>query len=419
MSIKLRFDHRVVFAGACIVVAVTTLCLCGIGAGYSCGSADGGHCYGTTTFPIAQIGVSGFWGFATQLTSVPLHSGNGELNNEIWVVQSKNTACGLGNRCWIEIGVTAGAYGLPSNETHIFWADNRPHGGFNFHDQGALKPQELNHQVFVMIRPRSSELNAFDVDAQTCADVSSNGSTCQRWIIAKSTKNSMVASEAFMGMELSGSGGASAGNANFTETVFLDPSAPFGGRYTASAGISTLNVPVNAGWTATPSSSNFGGTFFTGCCQSTSARSHSPTITSITEQAKAVEGKVAPLGKLSVKLAPSGPRGSPAITARTAGTQAFSIDDAKRYVTGHQLPMSLGKTGKAAILKAEFMTSKEVGQLLSGMTTGFPDDYKLCYVEFEGPVTFVGPPGSKVTYNRGVLIFDAHTGNLVIRGGKP
>jgi hypothetical protein len=115
----------------------------------------------------------------------------------------------------------------------------------------------------------------------------------------------------------------------------------------------------------------------------------------------------------------SAPVGSRAITPRTAGTPAFSVEDAKQYVTSHPLPMQEGKGTKPTIIAAEFLDSKEVVHRLGGITTGFPDDYPLCYVELQGSFTFVGPPGSKATYNRGFAIFDAHTGNLVIGGGLP
>jgi hypothetical protein len=238
------------------------------GCNYSCGNGVA-HCYGTVTFGVPEIAASGFQGFATGVTAVPLKGGNGELNNEIWAVQYQNPSCGsdLRDECWIEVGLSAGAYGLPSNETHIFWADNRPNGAFHFHDQGALQAQELNHEVFLLIKPHLFATNTFDVDAQTCADVTDTATCDYRWIIGKSTNNAISVGRLVMGMELSGKNGASAPNANFTGTVVLDPNAPFGGRYLTSFGTMVQDAPVNAGWTATPSSSGFGGIFSTSCCQ--------------------------------------------------------------------------------------------------------------------------------------------------------
>lgn len=64
--------------------------------------------------------------------------------------------------------------------------------------------------------------------------------------------------------------------------------------------------------------------------------------------------------------------------------------------------------------------------LLGGQTTGRPDTDLVCYVEFTGPISgnFVlsggfarSPSGSHLplTYRKGVLVFDATTGNLLIR----
>lgn len=231
-----------------------------------------GVCYGVVQLPAAQSGSS-FKGFATKLTAVQLNGGDdGWINNELWVVQS-SSACAQSS-CWIEVGLTADPFGLDSRAVHVFWAANSPNG-WVFHDLGALKIQELNQKVFLMIRPHYLVANAFDVDVETCADGSSNGCD-QRWLISTSTKNSMVGNQVFMGMELFGDSGASAPEASFTETVFLDPSAPFGGTYLTSAGsvISSPNLypPIQAGWTTTPASSNFGGSFFTSCCQSSTPR---------------------------------------------------------------------------------------------------------------------------------------------------
>ena len=118
-------------------------------------------------------------------------------------------------------------------------------------------------------------------------------------------------------------------------------------------------------------------------------------------------------------LPPTTPIGSPAITARTAGTPAFTVDDVKQYVATHALPMTPSQDIKPVIKRVEFLTSQAVSERLNGATTGFPADYLLCFVELQGPFTFSGPGGTKVTYKRGVLIFDAKTGNLVIGGGMP
>jgi len=113
------------------------------------------------------------------------------------------------------------------------------------------------------------------------------------------------------------------------------------------------------------------------------------------------------------------PKGSPAITPHIAAVPAFTIDDAQQYVATHALLRGAARGYAPNVTRAEFLTSRQVSERLHGAATGYPADRVLCYVELQGPFTFPGPQGATATYSRGVLIFDAQTGNLVISGGMP
>jgi hypothetical protein len=120
-----------------------------------------------------------------------------------------------------------------------------------------------------MVRPTANKANSFDVYIELCAD---GGCSSRTWLpLAQSTNNSMVPNTILMGMEVSGSVGVSAQKANFTETIYLDPAAPFGGRFLTSEDVQVVppgpNNPITSGWDPWPSASNFGGSFFTTCCQ--------------------------------------------------------------------------------------------------------------------------------------------------------
>ena len=52
-------------------------------------------------------------------------------------------------------------------------------------------------------------------------------------------------------------------------------------------------------------------------------------------------------------------------------------------------------------------------------STGLPDDALVCYVELRGALTFAAAPGVTLTFQRGYEVFDAHTGNLLMWGGRP
>lgn len=265
-----RFSGVMVRAFFALVVGTLFLGGC---ATYSCGNSTGSHCYGIVTLPAALNGEPSFRGFVTTVNAVSQNSGNGELNNEIWVVQTSNSACGslgTGNQCWIEVGLSAGANAggcsLPSNETHIFWADNRPNQGFFCHDQGALQAQEFNQPVFLAIAIRPTEANSYDVEALTCTSTSGSGTCARRSIVGKSSNNTMAADVIEMGMELAGSSGASAPMTQFTGSIAPNPNVIFGWTYITVDGSVSTNAPVKAGWTSKPST-NPGGSFFTSCCQ--------------------------------------------------------------------------------------------------------------------------------------------------------
>jgi hypothetical protein len=257
-----------------VLGAFAVLTLLGGCVTYSCGNGTGSHCYGIVTLEAAQNNAPGFRGVATSVIAVALNSGNGELNNEMWVVQPSNSACGslgTGNQCWIEVGLSAGANAggcsIPSGETHVFWADNRPNGGFFCHDQGALLPEELNQPVFLAIAIRPTEANTYDVEALTCTSVTGSGSCTKRVIAGTSTNNAMAATLVEIGMELAGSKNASASTTHFTETIFANPNVIFGWTFLNVDGAVSVDAPVKAGWTTTPSTSSSGGSFSTGCCQ--------------------------------------------------------------------------------------------------------------------------------------------------------
>lgn len=114
------------------------------------------------------------------------------------------------------------------------------------------------------------------------------------------------------------------------------------------------------------------------------------------------------------------PVGSAAIKPASQGTPSFTVEAAREYVMAHPFAAFAGGKGeKPTITRAEFLTSKQVTEILRGANTGFADDQLLCYVELKGPFTFSGPPNTNVTYPRGIMIFHAATGNFVMSGGIP
>jgi hypothetical protein len=248
----------------------------GPGRTYSCIGGDPGsrHCYGIVRFNVTDLGNGpSFRAFITTVNAVALRGGDGEINDEFWVKQIPAANCGGPNLpavCWIEVGLSAGANYIgcrvPQNETHLFWADNRPNRGFFCHDMGAVQPQEFGQPVLLAIAIRPSEPNAYDVEALTCE--SSHGPVgCQgRQFVGISSDNTMAANVIDMGMELAGRTGASAPGTNFFQTLVPDSSSVFGFKFLDVDGRLILNEPISAEWESRPTSGN-GGSFRTSCCR--------------------------------------------------------------------------------------------------------------------------------------------------------
>jgi hypothetical protein len=228
---------------------------------YSCGGATGGHCYGVVRVrPAVPKGVS------TSLTAVAMNGGDGHVSDEMWLVQDNNPTCG-GGQCWVEVGLRAGiGCGGTVAGAEVFWADNRPNNGFFCHDLGALQPQEIGQPTFLVIAIRPLSPNTFDIEALTCTSAAGPGACPRRIFLSNSGNNSMAANAWNIGLEVSGSSGASAPNTSFDHNLVTDPQSPIGWAFLTTDGEALVSAPVGAGWTTRPSTSSSGGSWFTSCC---------------------------------------------------------------------------------------------------------------------------------------------------------
>jgi hypothetical protein len=119
--------------------------------------------------------------------------------------------------------------------------------------------------------------------------------------------------------------------------------------------------------------------------------------------------------------------GSPAIQPRwpatTGTTPGFTVDDVAQYTKLHGFAGGPTASGdQPAITKVMFIGAGEANMLLGGEDVARPDDYLVCYVELSGPFLLSGmsvPPGVKIpTVQTAFEVFDAHTGNLLVFGGR-
>ncbi len=115
--------------------------------------------------------------------------------------------------------------------------------------------------------------------------------------------------------------------------------------------------------------------------------------------------------------APQSSLGLPAITPRNDCTPSFTEQDVRDYVSQG---VSLGKIaviGQPTVTRVTFMTASDASRMLHGEYIGLPDDAIVCYVELSGTFRVDAPFGAHpADSHTAELIFDAHSGNLIITG---
>src|SRR5438876_320672 len=101
MALLVGYNHALTRTAELLIAAVVTLLLgsCDLhdGRTYSClreGDKDK-HCYGIVEFNVIDLGNGpNFRAFITNVYARALLSGDGEINDEFWVVQNPATNCG-------------------------------------------------------------------------------------------------------------------------------------------------------------------------------------------------------------------------------------------------------------------------------------------------------------------------------------
>lgn len=109
--------------------------------------------------------------------------------------------------------------------------------------------------------------------------------------------------------------------------------------------------------------------------------------------------------------------GSPGIRMMPNVGTSIGKADVVRYVQLSGIPDLLNGSSLSAVASAEVLTSKQIGILLDGESTGFADTTPLWFVSLQGTFIFHGPSLSpKRTYQKAYEVFDPITGNLLMYG---
>jgi hypothetical protein len=247
-----------------ILFLTVMLLLAACDGSYSCTN----YCYG-----VVQLFPANLNGVATYFNAVSLNGGDGHITDEIWLIEPFDGACAnLEEMCWIEIGIegestnSACQLGVNATGVHVFWADNRPNQGYLCHDMGVLQDQEIGQPMFLAIAIVPGSPGTFDVELETCFPTWGTATCPGRAFSGISTNNTMMPQQWNIGLELQGTTGASAPQTQFFWNSVTDPSSFFGWGPLSIDGQPSVQSPVQAGWTTTPSTSTSGGSWFTSCC---------------------------------------------------------------------------------------------------------------------------------------------------------
>jgi hypothetical protein len=114
--------------------------------------------------------------------------------------------------------------------------------------------------------------------------------------------------------------------------------------------------------------------------------------------------------------------GLPGVTPSSPGSiPAFTPTELDQFVLNNPIPGNMGGSngnGNGTITQTEFLTGKQISDLLGGEPTEMPDDAPLAYVELSGDFTFPGVANNpNLHFKFAFEVFDAATGALIMEGG--
>jgi hypothetical protein len=117
--------------------------------------------------------------------------------------------------------------------------------------------------------------------------------------------------------------------------------------------------------------------------------------------------------------------GIPSIQLRadlaTSPGARFTEAEVRQYFASHRPPGAVAGSPAPTIVSIQFMSAQEVSQQLQGEGMGVPDTTLLYLVRLSGTFQgtnygpYFGPQAPPVpTRNYAEMVFDAHTGNLIV-----
>jgi hypothetical protein len=115
--------------------------------------------------------------------------------------------------------------------------------------------------------------------------------------------------------------------------------------------------------------------------------------------------------------------GAPTIQPRNNCTPSFTEQDVRDYLARQGVPLfHIEVVGHPTVEQVVFLSIRDLGQQTgdSAWLSNYSADMVVCYVVLRGTFRYAGAPGSGVhTVSTASILFDAHTGNMLVSSAGP
>jgi Concanavalin A-like lectin/glucanases superfamily len=229
---------------------------------YSCANS---HCYAQIQWPAVVSGAHTTIDVTHVASTKPssLPADQETLSNELWVndvgLLNPSSICAPQGGCWVEAG-----YAADSGSVYYFWADNRP--------ASQLPPNTPTYKLW-----RQADVPTADYGGSTDVTITRvDSSTYQIFITSLSfpdgmpsgpmysTSNPMTINRTDIGMELSGTSGASAPKTAWGNNQYIQTDGT--AVYQTTGPDAITDDPPFGWWYIKPGGAILGGKFLANCC---------------------------------------------------------------------------------------------------------------------------------------------------------
>ena len=215
-------------------------------AAYSCGNSSdpASECYAAATWPGNVDGA------AVNIDIVPLYSPDGLVANQMWLKDNSSYVCTAYPYCWFEGGYTYTPYQGHTYFEYVAWINpaGNPHVTF-------LNDISVGQTGNIFLKIVRYDANHFNISYHSPNYYSDN--------IPAPVDYGMSPSFIQIGMRLSGSSGATSGQAAFTNSCYIQGGTCYPQTNPGNPANGYVSNPPNGNWSPQPAPGNSSGVWIT------------------------------------------------------------------------------------------------------------------------------------------------------------